>query len=404
MGLALLVGGAAFVTPAHASPTQDTRSRDSVSVYSTEGERVLVRNEVRRRADGAEWRLVEESRLGRVDGSGPDIFSDIRDIAVDGGRRVYVLDVGWKEVRVFSRDGRYLRSMAREGDGPGEMRHRNRQSRIVWQPPNRLWVGNGHQQLTLDTLGNELGRYSREITIPLPPARPELEPVRMVIGADTLGSVYQRIGGWGPPGGPVTVAYNRVARLQPFPEAEASREKTLLVEVSPMITGETTTARRARGTLNLTHARPRPWRIAMGPGPGGTVWLAHRSAYRFHEVTFDGDTIRTVALGNPPPAPAEETDFEGVLASIDVSADGWLWAKREPAEGDSDEATTWDLFDNCGRYRGPVTIPARTGALNIGAGGKVHAVLLGPLDIHFVARLRLESRSGAHVASQVCPF
>ena len=68
------------------------------------------------------------------------------------------------------------------------------------------------------------------------------------------------------------------------------------------------------------------------------------------------------------------------------------------------EATTWDLFDNCGRYRGPVTIPARTGALNIGAGGEVHAVLFGALDIHFVARLRLESRSGAHVAAQVCPF
>ena len=34
-------------------------------------------------AQSAELRLIEELRLGRVDGSGPDVFANIDDLAVD---------------------------------------------------------------------------------------------------------------------------------------------------------------------------------------------------------------------------------------------------------------------------------------------------------------------------------
>lgn len=410
VGVALFVTATGFVVPSDSS-AQDSTSRLGVAEYSAELGRILVRNDVPRRPDQDEWWLEEELRLGRVEGSGPDIFSDIRDLAVDDAGRIYVLDVGWQEVRVFRRDGRYLMSMAGDGGGPGEMRHRNRQSRIVWQPPNRMWIGNGHEQLALDTLGIELDRDSRGMMALRSGARPGrpadilsqgLEPIRIVIGVDTLGSVYQRIGGWGPRGGPVTEAYNRIARLRPSRAGEAQQEQTLLVEVSPMVAGETTVTRRASNTFNLTHSRPRPWRIAMALDPGGTVWLADRSAYRFHEVTFDGDTIRTVELGNPRQSSEEEIHFEAVLHSIDVSSDGWLWARRESRDRGANEATTWDLFDNCGRYRGPVTVPARLSALDVGSAGELHAVVSDALDVNYVVRLRLHHPDGIQLANEAC--
>ena len=75
-------------------------------------------------ARNAELRLIEELRLGRIEGSGPDIFADIDDLAVDADGRIYVADVGWREVRLFDRDGRFVRRLAPEGDGPGERRYR----------------------------------------------------------------------------------------------------------------------------------------------------------------------------------------------------------------------------------------------------------------------------------------
>ncbi len=52
-------------------------------------------------AQAGEFQLVEESRLGRAEGSGPDVFGDIHDLAVDSAGRIYVLDPGWKDVRLF---------------------------------------------------------------------------------------------------------------------------------------------------------------------------------------------------------------------------------------------------------------------------------------------------------------
>ena len=70
-------------------------------------------------AQSAELRFVQELRIGRVDGSGPDVFAEIHDLAVDASGRIYVLDPGWQDVRLFDRDGRFIRQLAPEGDGSG---------------------------------------------------------------------------------------------------------------------------------------------------------------------------------------------------------------------------------------------------------------------------------------------
>jgi hypothetical protein len=50
------------------------------------------------------------------------IFGVIGDVAVDRDGNVYLLDVQLNEILVFDADGEYLRSIGREGEGPGEFR------------------------------------------------------------------------------------------------------------------------------------------------------------------------------------------------------------------------------------------------------------------------------------------
>jgi hypothetical protein len=66
------------------------------------------------------WILEETYRLGRVDAEGPEIFSRLADFAVCGDERLHVLEGHAREVRVFDRDGRHVRTLGRSGRGPGE--------------------------------------------------------------------------------------------------------------------------------------------------------------------------------------------------------------------------------------------------------------------------------------------
>jgi hypothetical protein len=49
------------------------------------------------------------------------MFSQIRDIAVDEEGRIYVLDTKESHIRVFNRDGEYLKTIGKIGQGPGEL-------------------------------------------------------------------------------------------------------------------------------------------------------------------------------------------------------------------------------------------------------------------------------------------
>ena len=358
----------------------------------------------------ADWRLVEGMRLGGVFGDGPDIFGDISDIAVAGDGRIYVLDTGARELRVFADDGRYLRGMARDGEGPGELHYlpgaENGGMRIVLHAPNRLWIGSPLQHLVLDSLGNEVGRAPLRI-----PWYVEGEFItrERVVGTDER-FIYQEvsIGAKRAEDDLDYPRYNYAVRL-PRPvdgetvygPADSLRIETQRVKVSPPEVRSI--AGRGRAVVSMSEASPEQFAWTVG---NGNVWLAHRSAYRFHEVTFAGDTIRTVELGDPPPSPLlsevlDDAEFDPRIAALHVSPEGWLWVARE---GDEDGGSIWDLFDNCGRYRGAVAAPDRLWTVNLAANGEIYGVVSDAFDVDYVLRLRLEGVEGARVAMETCIF
>lgn len=98
------------------------------------------------------WRPVEELAIGSVEGSGPDMFASVTDIAVDAAGRIYVLDRQLQEIRVFDEDGTYVRTIGRRGGGPGEFEDA---IAITFGPAGHLWVvnaGNGRYAV-FDTAG-----------------------------------------------------------------------------------------------------------------------------------------------------------------------------------------------------------------------------------------------------------
>jgi hypothetical protein len=64
--------------------------------------------------------LAEELSLGGPDAQGDYAFGEVRNFVVDDAGRIYVLDRKNVHVKVFDPSGAYLRTIGRQGQGPGE--------------------------------------------------------------------------------------------------------------------------------------------------------------------------------------------------------------------------------------------------------------------------------------------
>ncbi len=65
--------------------------------------------------------LVEELSIGEAVGKEEYMFSEVIAIAADAEERIYVLDYEECSVKIFDRNGRFIQSFGRQGQGPGEL-------------------------------------------------------------------------------------------------------------------------------------------------------------------------------------------------------------------------------------------------------------------------------------------
>ena len=67
------------------------------------------------------FKLEEDLTIGEAEGAEEYMFSRLRSIAVDGEGNIYAADDKDITLKVFDKDGKFLRKISREGQGPGEI-------------------------------------------------------------------------------------------------------------------------------------------------------------------------------------------------------------------------------------------------------------------------------------------
>ena len=123
------------------------------TIDTLESGRIVVSNPaVGMWPQGSEWKVVEEIRIGRFDGTGPEVFGSVGVLEVDAGGRLYVFESQAQELRVFDVDGSHVRTIGGRGGGPGEFAQ---VMGMAWAPDGNLWVVDpGNSRISvLDTAG-----------------------------------------------------------------------------------------------------------------------------------------------------------------------------------------------------------------------------------------------------------
>ena len=381
--------------------------KPGIEVDTLQGGRVLISNPDYRPNEGLdEWHLSEELRIGVVDGESPELFGDIVSLASDRLGRIYVADLHAAEIRVFDSLGRFLRRFGSKGEGPGEFRLLLGGITLLWQHPDLLWVADAPQLIAFDSLGKVVSRGSHRIGL----------STHWSGQLDSSGYFYDRntLAAW--EAGSGGVARRFIVRYESSRDGEFMGIDTLdLPDVA-------TKARVDRDDRSVQQAILEVVSVPMQPSilwavnPIGHVWLANSSSYRMHEVTFSGDTLRTVELkrsvvrleGTERDSLAAESgfaaselpEFKLALKSVQVAPDGWIWL--ETTQGPP--GVRWDLFDPCGHYLGVVRAPSDldVGPLRLLRSSAALGVIKGEFDVEYVVRFRLWNREGMVPQASEC--
>jgi hypothetical protein len=339
--------------------------------------------------EGDGWRLVDELRLGGVDAEGAEMFGTIPAIAADARGRILVLDHPAREVRVFGPEGDHLRTLGREGSGPGEFRN---PVGLALHPDGSVWIvdpGNGRY-----TVFEEDGTFRTTHTRPM-----GYFAWPFPGGFDAEGRL------WDLAAPDVLVGLSMEG--QPADTARIPQYESERVRVT-----------RDDGAGLMTMVAPfRPmlrWQIDAR----GHLWSAVSDRFRFVQERLGGDTVRIVTRTHTPvrvtPAEAdsvregmqsviasfgESVRVEGDLGAPDhkpafqaflVDPEGHLWVEPSRAPG---EPRTLEVFRPDGAYLGRV--PIDPGLQLVGVrpffrGDALYAVVNDELDVPQVVRYRIE--------------
>lgn len=350
--------------------------------------------------DGEGWTLTEDLRLGRIEGSTPDAFGEIRRYDVDEGGRIFILDGDAREVRVFGADGSHLRTLGGPGEGPGEF---SQPWGLQVDASGRLWVVDmGNQRYSIWSaeggLVDEMRRFGSGNVAPWPGT--VLDDGRVV-------DVEYR-----------TVDGERQRRLIVY---DASGEEQGLVPFSswqrPTFVAQTESSR-------TTASVPFSPRVVRALGRDGTLWTGISDAYRIvHRKLMDPDTLRIIEKAyDPVDVTGSEADaaterlawFERQGGTVDrsripsehpayqdffVDDQGFLWVLPTlPREGQVTEETLYaprppvfDVFDERGVRLGRLEAPVPLRQPRV-VGAHLYGVTVDDLGVNYLVRFRIEGR------------
>lgn len=346
---------------------------------------------------GEEWTLVEELRIGTEDGEAAKMFGAIGAVEVDPAGRIYVLELQATEIRVFDAAGNHVRTMGRQGAGPGEL---NQPVGLQWDRQGRLWtVDQANARFSVfDTTGAFVtshrkggGLFSWQwdggITRD---GRLLAAGMRMVGEGSGLRSA-----------GRVLIEYDSL--VQPVDTFEIPQYD------APVFEHRTANS---RTMMNVPFAPSLAWLVDKD----GYYWAGVSDRYHLARVSMRGDTVRVVEREwTPAPVTAAERDvkieelkgFRDAGGKPDLSripsqkpafhrivADdrNHLWVAPQLAE--AEDGRVFDVFDAEGRYLGPVRMAEKLHSFVpvLVRGDRLYTVVLDEMEVPYVVRYRIQGR------------
>ena len=343
-------------------------------------------------------------QFGEVDGEDATlIFGDIRGIQAAGDGTIYVLDYDATEVRAYDPDGRYLRTVARSGEGPGEITEANG---IILSGDTLLWMHNHGRQVIIgvDPAGEEVRRFNKPVSS----------------WGYTWSGVFDHRGRYWrqtshsddpylyPP--PLGLSTRIARRYYKFHDpSNAAVDSIFLGEGR----GRTFRYEDANGFRQLLPIYFES-RETIQLNPSGGFWRANTAEYRIARTTEDGDTLVVIEAGLPVmPVTGEDraayveemveydgtefrSDYEEVaglmpdvkpiLEGIFVDDEGRLWAERVTP---SDAPAFYDRYSEDGDYLGSVRLGFdAAGPLWI-QHGAIYTWITDEMDVPFIVRAPL---------------
>ncbi len=334
--------------------------------------------------EGEAWRLTEDLRIGDVDADGPYQFGQITQVAFGPRGQILVLDGQAQEVRTFDGRGRHVRTIGREGGGPGELRGA---IGLSWDSEHNLWVtevGNARYSV-FDCAGTYLTSHRRDIPGVVQP---------WVGGFGVDGMLYDVLGR-GAPDGTFHFVYYAM-------DGSASVEDSL-----PALAYAPSAAAAVPGSASLLAPR-----LTFRLDPAGSIWFGMTNEYVLYQRDFGGDTIRIVtrAIDRETFSEAEKDsmlaeaaryvpitfprsqlpEVRPVFQRLIVDDAGRLWVQRSPRPQES--ATTFDLFAADGIFLGEVHSPVELEWMTpaVLRGDYLLGVTTDSLGVPHAIRLRIE--------------
>jgi hypothetical protein len=350
--------------------------------------------------------VVEELRIGKLDGAPEEMFGAIRDVALDGRGGVYVFDSKVPALRHFDSKGRYLATLGRKGAGPGE--YQDQSLGIKVRPDGRVYLRDPRNARI-----NVYGPDDKPLT-QIPVSSGLFASNATVI--DAAGEIYLK------------TLLGPIEKNKPWPLGImhlAPDGKIIDSIAPPRVPGE------PESELGIYLAR-KMWEQS----PLGYIVAGVNTAYRFQFTRRDGKVLRIEMNYTPvrfaaeeraeieaeadwmrknrarqlssdiPPTPPVKPAFSG----FNIGDDGQIWVKlhvpavKTPLDEDEkpkdpnarpvetwSEPATFDVFQPDGTYLGRVRMPDRVNLL-AHRGDELWGSTAGEFGELYLVRYRLRHR------------
>lgn len=338
------------------------------------------------------WEAVPVVRLGSMD-SGPQEFGRIRSVIADGGGLIHVADNLASEIRVFTPQGDHVRSIGRQGGGPGEF---GDLYSLAWLDGNIAAMDPSNARIAILSPAGEWIDGIRYFPITGPASLIRLHPLgndgfyAPVIDPQAQGLPFVRMTAAGP------------ADTIPAPQRPADAQQQTGV-----------VCHRPDGGITGIAVPQGPGLVHAFPPPGGEIAVSWTESYRIAFLDAAGDTVRVVSREQPPlaypdalwaeamqpydemreqfpgtqcePSALERPRYRGALRHIMFDDAGAMWV-----EAAADDGFVWDVFDSEGRLIGSAPAPPRAESIPpYVRDGHLYQVETDELDVQHVAVYRV---------------